>query len=235
MKKSTRPSTVIPSSRWAAYASAGLATAFGSAGAVQAEIHYSGPVKEIFDAGTHSTIEGSFAVEGGEKLVFDFGRFGAGRGSALFQIEGVFGDSLPESFRGSQPGGSGFAKYPAKLRTGDLISDGNFVVGSGGFGLLASSHERPGTQWKGRDRGFIGFRFDLGSGFQYGWVRVRKMADNSFVVVDYAWGDPGDAVTAGEERTPALPEKGSLGWLALGAAGLTAWRQARRAGAQGPA
>src|SRR5450432_2737172 len=85
VKKSTRASNVIPSSRWAAYASAGLASAFGGAGAMEAEIHYSGPVKVNFDVGTHSTIEGSFALEGGEKLVFDFGRFGAGRGSALFQ------------------------------------------------------------------------------------------------------------------------------------------------------
>ena len=232
MKKSSPPCNVIPSSRWAAYASAGLATAFGSAGAMQAEIHYSGPVRAVFDVGTHSTQEGSFDLEGGERLVFDFGRFGAGRGSALFQIEGVYGDSLPESFRGSQPGGSGFAKYPAKLQRGDLISDGNFVAASGGFGVLADSHEHGASQWKGGpDQGFIGFRFDTGNGFQYGWVRVRKQADNSFIVVDYAWGDPGEAVTAGQRHSsPARPEKGSLGWLALGAAGLTAWRQARRAG-----
>src|SRR5690242_416720 len=114
MKKSTRCSNLIPSRRWAAYASAGLATAFGGAGAAEAEIHYSGPIRAVFTTGTHSTIEGTFVVQGAERLVFDFGRFGAGRGSALFQFEGAFGDSLPESFRGSQPGGSGFARYVEK-------------------------------------------------------------------------------------------------------------------------
>src|SRR5215471_5740379 len=150
VKKSNRRSTFIPAPRWAAYASAGLATAFGGTGAAEAEIHYSGPIRAIFNAGTHSTIEGSFALEGAERLVFDFGRFGAGRGSALFEMQGVFGDSLPESFRGSQPGGSGFVRYVERLLPGDLISDGNFAVGSGGaFGVLAKSHENGASQWKG--------------------------------------------------------------------------------------
>ena len=192
---------------------------------MQAEIHYSGPVRAVFNVGSHSTQEGTFDLEGGERLVFDFARFGEmrdvrpprfGRGSALFQMWGpVFNDSLAESFRGSQPGGSGYAKYPAKLQAGDLISDGNFVAASGGFGVLADSHEHGASQWKGGpDQGFIGFRFDTGSGLQYGWVRVRKQDDNSFIVVDYAWGDPGEAVKAGQRQSsPACPEKGSLGWF----------------------
>src|SRR5690348_6432035 len=75
ISKSTRHSAFIPSRRWAAYASAGLATAFGSAGAAEAEIHYSGLVRAVLTAGTHSTTERSFALEGAERLVFDFGRF----------------------------------------------------------------------------------------------------------------------------------------------------------------
>ena len=227
MKKLRRPCSVIPSSRWAAYATAGLATAFASSQAVQAEIHYSGLVKSVFNVGTHSTIERSFPLESAERLVFQFARFGAGRGSAFVQMRGVFGDSLPESFRGSQSA-SGFVKYPTELGPGVLISDGSFVSGSGsGFGLLEDAQGH--GPWKGRTQGFIGFRFDLGSGFQYGWVRVKKMTDNSFIMVDYAWGDPGEAVTAGQKQSaPERPEKGSLGWLALGAAGLTVWRQARR-------
>jgi hypothetical protein len=144
-----------------------------------------------------------------------FARFGAGRGSAFFNSV---------SFSGSQPGPYSYPRYVAKLHAGDLISDGNFVTG---FGTIADSHGH--GLWKGHDGGFIGFRFDTGSGFQYGWARVRKMPDNSFILIDYAWGDPGDAVTTGERQSsPARPEEGSLGWLALGAAGLTAWRQARR-------
>ena len=225
MKKSTHRSNLIPSSRWAAYASAGLATAFGGAGAAEAEIHYSGPVRAIFNVGTHSTIERSFAVQSGVRLIFDFDRFDAGRGSAFFRIEGAAGG---DSFRGVLSA-SGFSGYPSKLHPGDLISDGSFAPGSA-FGILAAEVENRDSQWKRPGFGFIGFSFDTGSGLQYGWARVRTRRDNSFIMVDYAWGDPGDAVTAGEVQSgPVAPEEGSLGWLALGAAGLTAWRKVRGA------
>jgi hypothetical protein len=229
VKKSTCPCNVIPSSRWAAYASAGLATVFGGAGAVEAEIHYSGPVKQVFDVGSHSTVEHSFAVQSGVHLNFQFARFGAGRGSAFFSIDGA---AAGDSFRGMLSS-SGFAGYPSKLHPGDLISDGSFAPGSV-FGILAESVENGASQWKRPGTGFIGFSFDTGSGLQYGWARVRTRRDNSFILVDYAWGDPGDAVVAGQKESSSAPqENGSLGWLALGAAGLTALRQTRRAGGGG--
>ena len=53
-----------------------------------------------------------------------------------------------------------------------------------------------------------------------------------YVIKDYAWGDPGDTIAAGQrksfdEKVSVIPEAGSLGLLALGAAGLEAWRNAR--------
>ena len=75
-----------------------------------------------------------------------------------------------------------------------------------------------------------------------GWARVKKGGppDYRFSLVDYAWGDPGDRFFTGQTRltpcvsTPcsteqveATPKEGSLGWLALGAAGLLAWRKRR--------
>ena len=47
---------------------------------------------------------------------------------------------------------------------------------------------------------------------------------NSFTVVDYAYGDAGDSVDTGQ-----VPEPGSLALLALGGAGLIAWRKRRSA------
>jgi hypothetical protein len=79
--------------------------------------------------------------------------------------------------------------------------------------------------------GLIGFKFNNGAGVQYGWVRVKMAGNpkNNFVVVDYAYGDPGDVVLAGQKFDDSAPSLESLGGLALGAAGLLAWRQRRPA------
>ena len=53
---------------------------------------------------------------------------------------------------------------------------------------------------------------------------VRKK--NGFKLLDYAYADPGESSTAGQTSSnePGA-EKGSLGWLALGAVGSLAWRK----------
>ncbi|MBA3650720.1 MAG: hypothetical protein H0W66_04365, partial [Chthoniobacterales bacterium] len=77
------------------------------------------------------------------------------------------------------------------------------------------------------------FRFDNGAGTQYGWARVRMGGQNTnfaFTVLDYAWADPGEKIRPGQtsSSTGNAPVEGSLGVLALGAAGLTVWRQRRK-------
>ena len=82
---------------------------------------------------------------------------------------------------------------------------------------------------------------------QYGWVRIKwgGCSANKYIVRDYAWGDPGDKIKAGqthlhEDDTQIVPQavkkpaaaphadsQGSLGLLALGALGLRAWRKSR--------
>ena len=57
-----------------------------------------------------------------------------------------------------------------------------------------------------------------------------------FKLVDYAWGDPGDQIRAGQtnsagDQVEAIPDQGSLGLLALGGAGLMVWRKGRRSSA----
>jgi hypothetical protein len=97
--------------------------------------------------------------------------------------------------------------------------------------------------------GFVGFRFNNGAGFQYGWAPVRMAGferSNSFRLIDYAYADPGEAIRAGQGIPRAgedeqdvsddqRPDEGSLGGLALGAVGLLAWRksQARTARSHG--
>lgn len=79
--------------------------------------------------------------------------------------------------------------------------------------------------------GFIGFKFDVANGTQYGWVRINVdtgAPTHEFTVVDYASGDPGQRILTGQTSVP--DSGGSLGLLAIGCAGLLAWR-AQRAGA----
>jgi hypothetical protein len=112
--------------------------------------------------------------------------------------------------------------YVAKLSFGQAISTGLFFYGNWGnleyFG------------WEDRGTGYVGFRFNNGAGIQYGWARVwmSGQQENGFVVRDYAYADPGEPIRAGQTSSNEMvPEEGSLGWLALGAAGLLAWRKSR--------
>lgn len=65
---------------------------------------------------------------------------------------------------------------------------------------------------------YLGIRFDLGFGWQYGWIGVVR---TQHLVDTFAWGyetEPGVPIAAG------APEPGSLALLAFGAVGVTARR-----------
>src|SRR5205085_2702250 len=81
---------------------------------------------------------------------------------------------------------------------------------------------------------FVAFKFNNGNGDQYGWARIKSQGPpvNKFTLVDYAYGDIGDSVRAGQKSSNDTPVRESLGALALGAAGLLAWRKRRMLAAQ---
>jgi len=159
---------------------------------------------------------------------------------AGFNVTGI----AAAAFRGF-PGSS---KYQggvsvSKLSFGQSIATGHFT--QAGFvhyvvaGILAYSTY---GQWKSPGMGFVGFRFNSGAGNQCGWARVRISTwfpgGYAFKVLDFAYGDPGERITAGEgipgdsEDNQDIsddqgPDEGSLGGLALGALGLLAWRKSR--------
>ena len=120
---------------------------------------------------------------------------------------------------------AGIFRYPFNLPAGASIAAGPFAAFNANYfaslaiggGFTHSHFLSPGT-------GFIGFRFNGGPGIEYGWARVTMNGapGNGFTVVDYAWGDVGTAITAGQ-----IPEPASLGLLAVGAAGLLIWRRSR--------
>ncbi len=121
----------------------------------------------------------------------------------------------------------------SNLERRDPISTRPFVPQNFFYGLLASDDGKScGGGNRGQFRfdrfGFIGFKWNAGSGDQYGWARVEMgNNNNSFKLIDYAYGDVGDSIAAGQKSGHDAPELESLGGLALGAVGLLAWRKSR--------
>ena len=95
-----------------------------------------------------------------------------------------------------------------------------FSSGSSTYGTFANAGEK-----------FLGLVFlDANNQTHYGWARFNVIADPTMPevrgqLIDYAYEDLADTgIAAG-----AAPEPGSLSMLALGAAGLAAWRSRRKA------
>ena len=230
MKEKRRTkSPVVSSPRWFAYVAAGSATALAGAQYAEAEIHYSRPVVRL----TGDSYV-NLPLSNGASIAFNL--FGMGttyQQAALFFIGGAISGSARAY--AVQPAGTAILSN-VDLR--DFVSNGSFgpVLGSQGdrgaiFSYGADYQFVP-------DGGIIGFKFNTGRGTQYGWVRVkldfvfRTHEQLRVIVEDFAWGDPGDTIQAGQKRSAseqadAVSKNASLGLLALGARGLMAWRQAR--------
>jgi hypothetical protein len=106
-------------------------------------------------------------------------------------------------------------------------------------GLSGTSEGRAFCNWSTGDSPFLGVRFmDAQGQPHYGWVRISIRMDYSTVIKAYAYETtPNTPITAGTLGGPApkarlaepphlaMPEPASLGYLALGANGLAAWRR----------
>ena len=209
----------IPTSRWLAYATASAATALTSASSADAEIHYSGRLDVKFGAEDDQVVTFPLDQPG---AMMRFGHYALLRSAyAFFEIEALSGGQFI---------GYSLIEYAFPFRikaTNRYLSEGNFV-GFYSHGTLYDDGGRGYGRWGGKVGGFVGFRFDSGAGPQYGWARVRMGGDRAnFILLDYAYGDPGERVKPGQTSSSKVntPGEGSLGALALGAAGIALWRQ----------
>lgn len=224
----------IANTRWAVYAAAGAATALVGSNSAEGAIHYSGILNETFPPHTDKAVKLQLD-QNGDSLSFqrlETSVFGRGHDLAGVYACGIISGGVRERISSSRP-------FVSKLSFGQTIPAGFFINKSSryGLGVLASfafSLFYDGD-WGDRGAGYVGFRFNNGAGKQYGWARVRMKGqpENGFKVVDYAYADPGEPITAGQKRAgqtsseePAA-DQGSLGWLAVGAVGLIAWRKSR--------
>lgn len=220
----SRRSALLSNSRWLSYATAGAASALAGAHYAEGAIHFNGPINQTFKSCGRTA---TFQLDQPRDFIrLRHTQLGCSsyNGTGLFNIGALAGASVA-GFYNSRVGGVS----ASNLKRGQLISRRPFIpaqsnrsaaLGGAGFGQFHGGI------------GYIGFKFNNGSGDQYGWARVetrRQGETNPFILRDYAYGDVGDVVRAGQKSSDELVSaQGSLGLLSLGGIGLLAWRKRRK-------
>lgn len=218
--------------RWAAYATAGAATALASAPSAEAEITFVS-VNQVFNATPGGSVSAPFQLGPNASFALFHSRIGfannAASGQAGFLIYAV-GNNAFNGFAGftvTTTGAMQQLRYVSNLDAGQNVGGlASFAQPPLNiFGTLAVAPGYVNSQWDlAENNRFIAFRFDTGAGPQLGWARINFDGpnNNSFTLVDYAFGGPNEAIATGQ-----IPEPGSLGLIALGAVGIIAWRRRR--------
>lgn len=224
----------LSTSRWLAYAAAGAASGLVSAPCTEGAIHYSGLLNKRFTGYEHK----AFPLAPGASIVFDhdppvsyfssvfFAGFAGvvmyGGSIAGFTDTCPYNSFVPFATASNLDSRASIAQQPFTQRLGYLVdvnmsySDCSVVHG----------------EFIDDRTGYVGFRFDVGNGMQYGWARLHVLHTYAAIyqLLDYAYADPGETIRAGqgkERETSGVTEE-SLGTLALGAAGVAAWRKRRQ-------
>jgi hypothetical protein len=134
---------------------------------------------------------------------------------------------------------SGVLSYVSALTVYDPIGSAN--AGPTFFGSMAYGAANPNAEFNNVSDAFVGLSFPAGPNLYYGWVRVAiDNANKTFLIKDWAYEDntvaalsgspvPLDGILAGDTGDGFVPEPGTLGLLAAGAAGVVRMRRRRQA------
>ena len=191
MKNLRRKRASIPKRRWAAYAAAGAATALAGSNSLEAAIHYSGCL--------HESIGNFERFPLNPPVSFYLFHFGPGVCEFTINLAALPFRSVVAYNVAST---SFYRPYLSKLRWGQNISTAGSIrrlPGSPYYGILELGGQ---GQWTDRGRGFIGFRWNNGAGFQYGRARITKtrLPEDKIRLEDYAYADPVNRSEPGRSR-----------------------------------
>lgn len=218
---------LVKAQRWASYAIAGVATAGAVSEQATADIIYSGTVNTRLNALELELQDGTRIARGVRDVLWDQhggGAHSVARGTVLhgsanagFAIDG---------FVGSRDAWWLLANLDTGYAVNLVTYFPSAAVVRGTFRTFGPSSSTVSGSFGHFGAGFAAMQFDVGQGSQYAWLRIHEST-----LVDWAYGTPGQPLLTGQT---AVPESGSLGLLAAGAAGLLPWRAARRSRADGP-
>ena len=168
-------SAVITNPRWAAYATASVASALACMSTAEGDIHYSGLINQTFhdtDPSSAVFVQGYFQLDQPGNSLNPVHNLRPNNGAAVF---GLYGNApAVAGFTAS----SGIGPYLSKLSFGQAISARPFLANGtsmapAAFGIMGFGSGYGNSQWLAAGIGFVAFRFNNGSGPQYGWARIN--------------------------------------------------------------
>jgi hypothetical protein len=169
----TKKTLRLDGKKWLAYVAASAAASVGGMRNAEADVTYV-EVNSPFDAfvGAGTSVQGSYPLGLNSSAFFAFGhlQLGPSTGFAGFYVGTVLGSGTA-AFAGLSTNG---LQYVTNANYDQPVSALPFIANIGlFFGSMAYGAGNPNSQFVDPGIGFVGFRFDVGNGTQYGWAQVE--------------------------------------------------------------